>query len=181
MAETQTLITAEQLLAMGNSRRFELVRGELVEMTPIGLEHFRVTGRLQGWISTFVEANRLGVSGPELGCILSRHPDVVRAPDIAFISAARVTPGSEKFFEGAPDLAVEILSPDDRAAEIQQKVREYLEAGARLVWIVDSRSKTVTAYLPSGGAHLYAGNEPVPGDPVLPGFSFLPSELFKLG
>jgi Uma2 family endonuclease len=181
MAETQTLITAEQLLAMGNNRRFELVRGELVEMTPIGLEHFRVAGRLQARISTFVESRRLGIAGQELGCILSRNPDIVRAPDVAFLSSPRVTPGSEKFFEGAPDLAVEVLSPDDRAAEIQQKVREYLGAGAQLVWIVDPRSKTVTAYLPSGGAHLYAGNEPVPGDPVLPGFSFLPSELFKLG
>lgn len=81
--------------------------------------------------------------------------------------------------EGAPDLAVEVVSPDDRVVDIQQKIREYLHCGTRLVWLVDPRSKTITAYDPSGDAHVYAGDEPVPGGDVLPGFSFRPSELFE--
>lgn len=180
MAETRTLVTAEQLLEMGDTHRLELVRGELVEMAPVGLEHVRLVGRLVGRIVSFVDDRRLGIAGPELGCVLSRNPDVVRAPDVAFISAGRLpSHPSTGYFQGAPDLAVEVLSPGDRAVEVQQELSEYLAAGARLVWIVDPQSKTVTAYQPSGDAHVYSGKKAVPGEPVLPGFSFLPADLFQ--
>jgi Uma2 family endonuclease len=132
-------------------------------------------------IGPFVEQHQLGLAGAELGCVLSRSPDVVRAPDVAFVSAARLTTlQEERFFEGAPDLAVEVLSPNDKASEIQEKIREYLAAGARLVWIVDPQSQTVTAYRPSGNARFYSGDQEVSGEDVLPGFSFRPSALFRL-
>ncbi len=159
----------------------ELVRGELVEMTPVNYPHSRLVPRLAGWMDSFVEQWKLGAVGIALGFILSRDPDVVRAPDIYFLSASKLNQvNPESFFEGAPDLAVEVLSPDDRASAVQEKVREYLAAGARLVWVADPRSKTVTAYQPSGEARVYSGNEEVTGEDVLPGFSFRPADLFRL-
>ncbi len=181
MGETKVLVTAEQLLEMAGDRRLELVRGEVVQMAPVGLDHIRIVGLLISWIVPFVRERQLGVAGPELGCVLARQPDLVRAPDIAFVSKARFSKqAGAKFFEGAADLAVEVVSPSDKASEMQQKIDEYLAAGTRLVWLVDPQSQTVTAYHPSGDAHLYRGNEPVPGEDVLPGFSFRPSDLFRL-
>ncbi len=181
MGQTKTLITAEQLMEIASDRRVELVRGELVEMSPVGLTHGALVVRLASWIQLFVAERKLGLVGSELGVILARNPDVVRAPDIAFISAARLpSRGREAFFEGAPDLAVEVLSPGDRAGAVQEKIREYLAAGTRLVLVADPQSQTVTAYRPSGDAHIYTGADEVSGESVLAGFSFRPADLFRL-
>ena len=181
MAETRTLITAEQLLEMAGDRRLELVRGELVEMAPVGGRQARIVVRLSSWLGPYVTERGLGAVGSEWGFILWRNPDVVRAPDIAFVSAARLSPaGAEGFFPGAPDLAVEVVSPNDKAGELQEKVQEYLAAGTRLVLLADPRSKTVTAYRPSGEAHVYSGDQLVSCEDVLPSFSFRPSDLFRL-
>ena len=172
-------MTAEQLLERAGNGRAELVRGELVELMPVGFLHSRLVGRLLSWILMFVDKHNLGAAGTELGVILRRDPDVVLAPDISFISRSRVEhPTSTRFFDGPPDLAVEVLSPDDRAGKTQEKIREYLQAGTRQVWIVDADSSTVTVYLPSGAAQVYSGKDEVPGGDVLPGFSFRPAELF---
>lgn len=175
------MITAEQLMKVAGDRRVELVYGELQDMTPVGYPHGRITVRLGRLLDSFAEEKKLGGVLNECGVVLARNPDVVRAPDICFISASRLAPLTPTgFFEGAPDLAVEVLSPDDRASEVQKKIQEYLQAGCQLVWVVDPESKTVTAYLPSGDAQVYRGPESVPGDPVLSGFSFQPDALFNL-
>ncbi len=180
MPGTRTLVTAEQLPEIAGDRRMELVRGELVEMSPVGLPQVRVVGLLVSWLVPFVGERKLGIVGPELGCILSRNPDVVRAPDISFISAARLREANQEgFFDGAPDLAVEVVSPGDRAAEMQEKISEYLRAGTRLVLVADPRSKTVTAYRPSGEARLYSGDAVVSCEDILPGFSFRLADLFR--
>ncbi len=180
MAGTKTLVTAEQLQKMGSDSRLELVRGELVEMSPVNWTHARIVGLLLSWLLTFVTKGKLGQVGTEAGFILARNPDLVRAPDISFLSNARLrSVAARGFVEGAPDLAVEVVSPDDKAGELEQKIREYLAAGTRLVWKVDPQSETVTAYHPSGEARVYSGDQAVPGEDVLPGFSFLPAELFR--
>lgn len=179
MSQTKTLMTAEQLWEIGGRRRSELVRGELVEMSPVGRKHSRNVVRLCAWMNTFVNEKGLGEVGTELGFILSRDPDVVRAPDVSFIAKSRLRSINEDgFVDGAPDLAVEMVSPDDRASELEEKIREYLAAGAKLVWKADERTGTVTAYRPSGEARVYARGEAVPGEDVLPGFSFRPGDLF---
>ena len=179
MGQAKTLMTAEQLLEIAGNRRTELVRGELVEMSPVGGKHSRIVAQLIHWLYSFVAERKLGEVGTERGFILARHPDVVRAPDVYFLSGARGEP-TDGFFEGAPDLAVEVVSPEDRASLVQEKIRQYLAAGSRLVWLVDPQSQTVTAYRPSGEARVYSGEEQVSGEGVLPGFSFRPAELFRL-
>ncbi len=174
-----TLTTAEQLLERAGNGRAELVHGELVESMPVGLLHALLVGRLLLWLGSFLEKRRLGIVGTELGVVLARDPDHVLAPDVFFLSRARAPhPTSSRFFDGAPDLAIEVLSPDDRAGRTQEKIRDYLAAGARQVWIVDPDTATVTVHLPGGASQSYAGNSEVSGGDVLPGLSFLPQDLF---
>ena len=180
MAETSTLITAEQLREMAQDQRVELVRGQLVEMPPRGWEEGTIVPLLVSWLVPFVMERKLGQVNCGLGFILARNPDLVRGPDIALISAARLAGAPARgFFAGAPDLAVEVVSPLARVSEMQRKIREYLNAGSRLVWLVDPLSETVTAYHPSGDAHVYSGTQEVTGEDVLPGFSFRAADLFS--
>jgi Uma2 family endonuclease len=179
MGATTTLMTAEQLLARAGNGRAELVHGELVELMPVGLLHSRVVGRLLAWLIVFLDTHKLGIAGTELGVVLQRRPDLVYAPDIFFLAKARVSnPTSPRFFEGAPDLAVEVLSSDDRPGEVAQKIRDYLNAGTRQVWIVDPEAATATVHLPGGAFQSYSGESEVSGGDVLPGFSFRPADLF---
>ncbi|MGH8246887.1 MAG: Uma2 family endonuclease [Gammaproteobacteria bacterium] len=179
MDPIRTLVTAEELAGIAGDRRVELVRGELVEMSPVDLEHSGLVALLISWLVAFVSPRKLGHVGTECGFILSRKPDIVRAPDIHFIPADRLGSKPSGFFAGAPDLAIEVVSQYDRPGEVQQKIREYLSAGARLVWLVDPRSETVTVYPRSGEPRVYAGNQDVAGEEVLPGFSFRPAALFR--
>jgi len=180
MSVTRTLINAEQLPEIAHGKRCELLRGELVEMPPPQKKHSWIVARLIAWMFPFVREGKLGVVGTELGFILQRNPDTVRAPDVYFVSVSRWgDPDADDYFEGAPDLAVEVLSPSDRASEVQEKIREYLAAGCPLVWVVDPGSETVTAYHPGGDAQIYSGNQEVTGEQVLPGFSFRAAELFR--
>ncbi len=172
-------MTAEQLLSHAGKGRTELVRGELVEMSPVGRKHSRLVVRLLSWMTPFVADRNLGEVGTEGGFILRRNPDTVRAPDVHFVLSSRLAAAAEDgFLEGAPDLAVEVLSPDDRAGDVQEKIREYLGAGAGLVFVVDPATQTVSVHHPSGDAHTYSGQDQVSSEDVLPGFSFRPADLF---
>jgi len=123
---------------------------------------------------------RSGEVWTEVGFILSRNPDTVRAPDIAFVSADRLAGKDvEGFFEGPPDIAVEVLSPDDRASEVQAKIRQYLAAGTRLVLIADPLTRTISAHRPSGEARVYSGDEELPLEDFIGGFRLRPSGVFE--
>lgn len=178
MGQTKTLMTAEEFLEKYAGRRIELVQGELVEISPVDLEHSEIVIVLGSWLITFVKERKLGHVGTECGFILARNPDVIRAPDLHFIASARLGSEPSGFFAGAPDLAVEVASRYDKVAELQKKIHEYLTAGTRLVWLVDPRSKTVTAYHPPGEARVFVGDQEVTGEDLIPGFSFRPSALF---
>ena len=109
------ITTAEQLLHAGDIGRCELIRGELRMMIPPGFEHGRVTINVTAAVVSFVRARQLGVLHcAETGFVLARDPDTVRAPDLAFTCADRAAPPERGFVPSAPDLAVEVLSPDDR-------------------------------------------------------------------
>jgi Uma2 family endonuclease len=174
-------MTAEQLLARSGNGRAELVYGELVELPPLGFLHSKLVVRVLSWIMTFLETHPLGVAGTELGTVLARNPDLVYAPDVCFIAKAREpAPDSRRFFEGAPDLAIEVLSPDDRPGKRKAKIQAYLAAGTRLVWVLDPDDSTVSVHRPSGQVQVYSGGHEVTGEEVLPGFSFQPGRLFQM-
>ena len=171
------ITTAEELLRAGDIGRCELIRGKLVMMVPPGGEHGGIAMRLAFRLSQHVDARRLGRIVGEAGFLLSRDPDTVRAPDAAFVRADRL-PLPRGYIPGAPDLAVEVLSPDDRPGYVREKVAEWLEGGAGAVWVVDPRKRTVVVH--------EAGREPVtlreadtvPGGTVLQGFSLVVREIF---
>jgi len=174
------ITTAEQLLEAGDIGRCELVRGELRTMIPPSFQHGRITIKLTRPIVNHVEAHGLGtVVAAETGFVLSREPDTVRAPDIAFVRTAR-GPGPDRgYFPGAPDLAVEVLSPDDRPRYVREKVAEWLEAGTRAVWVVDPRVRTVTVHTPAEDPRVLQEAEILDGGDVLPGFTLAVRNVFS--
>ena len=128
------ITTAEQLLRAQHLGPCELIRGELRMLDYNGAEHGRVAATLLARIGTHVDAHRLGAVLTPTGFVLSRNPDTVHAPDGAFLRADRVNLGPG-YVEGAPDLAVEVLSPEDPHGYVREKIAEWLEAGARAVWV----------------------------------------------
>ena len=110
---------------------------------------------------------------------LSYDPERTRGADVAFISTPRLPENPRKFMHGAPDLAVEILSPSNKAIEVEQKVRDYLEAGARLVWVLAAEVKTATVYRADGTARLLRENDSLDGEDVLPGLTIPLREIFQ--
>ncbi|MEW5915087.1 MAG: Uma2 family endonuclease [Gemmatimonadota bacterium] len=166
--------TAEELLRLQlPDKRSELVRGALLVREPAGYVHGDVAASLAAAIHAHVAAHDLGrVFAAETGFILSRQPDTVRAPDVAFISRARLpSPPPRGFAEMAPDLAVEVLSPDDSLPEVLEKVADWLRAGTRLVWVVDPVRLLAHVYRADGSESLLGENEALNGEDVLPAFS----------
>jgi Uma2 family endonuclease len=172
-------VTAEELLL--TSRNFELVRGELVPVTPAGREHGVLSAYLALELTLFVRAHQLGrIYTDGVGYTLFRNPDTVRGPDVSFVSRDReaTLKSVRGFIPGAPDLAVEVRSPDNTLAELSVKANEYLEAGARMVWIVDPPTRTVQVMRPGRPAVTLSLDDVLDGGDVLPGFSLPVSRLF---
>jgi len=167
MATTSRIRTAQDLWDAGDIGPCELVRGVLVMMTPPGGEHADITLALGSLLRAHVVANRLGKVLAEAGFVLSRDPDTVRAPDVAVVRAGRRV--TKRYIEGAPDLAVEVRSPDDRPGALAEKVADWLAAGCAAVWVVDPGPRTVTVH-ERGGSRVLTEGDVLRGDPVVPGF-----------
>ncbi len=168
-----TLMTADQLLhANIPDKRTELVRGVLVVREPAGYNHGRVIAQLTGRLWSHVERTAAGqLLGAETGFTLFRNPDTVRAPDIAFITSNRVpSPATTGFPELTPDLVVEVLSPDDRPGETLAKVGDWLQAGTRLVWVIDPERRVARVYHADGSEASVTEAEALSGEDVLPEF-----------
>lgn len=181
-AVTEALITGDELLAMGDIGPCELVEGRIVPMSPTGFEHGAYETNFSAVLKRFVEANRLGrVVGGEVGIYTRRNPDTVRGVDAAFISHERLAQRQKKrgFLDVAPELVVEILSPDDAWSEVTQKLREYFAIGVKLVWIADPLSRTVYAYRALTDVREFGEADQLTGDEVLPGFSVPVAQLFE--
>ncbi len=182
---TKARVTAEDLWRLGEGDvRRELVNGEVVEMAPVGALHGRITQRICRRLAEHAERHGCGeVFVGDVGFVLAlpNDPERVRAPDVAFVPNHRLPEGQvpEKFFPGAPDLAVEILSPSDDPVQIQQKLRDYLDAGTHLVWVIAPQAKTVTVYRADGSARLLREHESLEGEDVLPGLAIPLAELFR--
>ena len=172
-ARVPAQMTAEELLHLNlPNKRTELVRGILVVREPAGYQHGDVAARLLSVIANHVYAHDLGrVFAAETGFTVARNPDTVRAPDVAFVSTARLPdPPPRGFAELAPDLSVEVLSPDDRPGEVLAKVADWLSAGSRLVWVVDPIRVSARVYRADGSESMLNETDLLSGEDVLPGF-----------
>lgn len=169
---TAALVTADELLQMKEDGfRYELVRGELIKMSPAGHRHGRIALNLTTPLDQFVRQNQLGaVYAAETGFKLGADPDLVRAPDVAFIRRDRVqTVGeTEGFWPGAPDLAAEVLSPGETSSEVEEKIADWLEAGTRLVLVVDPENQTVTLHRSRRDVRVLTIDDVLEGGEVVP-------------
>lgn len=173
-------MTADELLAMPDDgfHHYELVKGELLTMSPAGYDHGTVAALLAGSLIQHVTKHKLGrVAIAQAGYLLERNPDTVREPDVSFVASKRDL-RTRNFFPGAPDLAVEVLSPNDRASEVNGKVREYLAAGTRMVIIIDPEKQTAIVRTPTSTTDLTT-DDTLSGGDIIPGWSLPLRELFS--
>lgn len=172
--------TAEQLeRRRDNGHRYDLIQGELYRMSPAGARHGEVAALLAMHLGAFVLPRGLGrVYGAETGFRLA--DDTVLGPDVAFVAANRLPPIEQRvgFLRLAPDLVAEIVSPSDRARYVSDKVLAYLDAGVRLVWLVEPRRRVVSVYGADRTARLLGEGDSLDGGEVLPGFRLSLADLF---
>ena len=168
------LMTAEEFLLLpDDDMQRELVRGDVVEKMPSGGRHSVVGGDVHTELNIFVRAARSGVCPQaDAGFVLSRDPDTVRSPDAAYVSHERLGPHGVPtgFFQCAPDLAVEVVSPSDRPGEIMEKVRDYIQAGTRLFWVIDPEKRMATVWRADSTVSFISETGVLSGEDVLPGF-----------
>ena len=174
----KTLLTVEQFEQLpDDGMRHELDEGELISMPSPFTLHGKVQARTTSILWNFTQQRSLGLIITETGFRLSH--DTVRAPDVSFIRAERARGlDLERRFEDAPDLAVEIISPSETAAEIAHKVRQYLHAGVEVVWVLYPRDRTIHVFESSHKARILEAEEMLEAPTLLPGFSVRVSEFF---
>lgn len=179
---TAELVTGTEFATMIRSGRCELIDGEIVPMSPTGDEHGAYELNVGAEIRAFLQGNKLGkVRVGEVGIYLRRNPDTVRGADVIFISNERYAQKTASaFWEIAPDLVVEVMSPNDSWSEVTTKLREYFAIGVRLVWILDPKVQAVYAHRSLTDVREFAATSELTGDDVLPGFRIPVAKLFEL-
>lgn len=177
------MLTADDLARLvSQGVRGELIRGVLYETMPTGVNHARIVVKLVLLLGTFIAPRRLGtLMASDLGVVLERGPDTVREPDIAYISAEKMPLGLDVqgYSELVPDLVVEVVSPNDRPSDVDEKARMWRDFGARLVWVVYPDTRSVDIYGEDGTTETLTENDILRGNDVLPGFSCAVSEIFE--
>ncbi|MEJ5385457.1 MAG: Uma2 family endonuclease [Fimbriimonadales bacterium] len=179
----KTRMTVEEfwrLCADGKPR--ELVHGQVVETMPAGFEHGRIAQWVAAQLTLCQQQMRqyLGEVVIETGFVI-RHPDgdSVRAPDVAFIRKERIPePRPCTFAEFAPDLAVEVVSPNDSYTTVREKVEAWLQAGTEVVWVVDPRRRTVEVFQADAPAQTLREGDVLTCETILPGFALPLTTLF---
>jgi Uma2 family endonuclease len=175
-------MTAEELWQLpDDGMRHELLYGELTTMAPSGAEHGRRTSIINWSLEQYIAEHGGGEAyGAGTGYLLARHPDLVRAPDAAFVSQERLAAMDDSigFCTGAPDLAVEVVSPSDRRAEIESKVATWLRYGARMVVVVYPAERRVRVHRPDSPPYDLSGTDTLDAGDVLPGWRLPLARLF---
>ena len=160
-------------------QRFELIEGVVTEMPGPNLNHGLITTRLVLQLGAYLTENSLGQVLTNVAFLLDDKNAPI--PDVAFVTAARLQVAKRDIaFEGAPDLAVEVMSPTDKWSDVSKKVQLYLLAGTRLVWVIDPFDQGVTVYHHERPRRLLLAHEELEGEDIIPGFKLVINELFKL-
>ena len=183
MSTTSTaLMTAEELLQLPRGEfRAELVNGELITMPLAGFPHGRIAMRLAAPLAQFVWDHQLGdVCGVDTGFQLTWNPDTVLGPDVSFISKERLEELGriQGYWQGPPDLAVEVFSPGDRPGKVNKKISQWLGFGTKQVWIVDPKHSTVTVYRSPSDTTIFSGSDYLQAQDLLPGFRISLERIF---
>jgi Uma2 family endonuclease len=192
MAVATKLMTVEEFWQRANDfPHCELVRGIIVPkhrgpngeptMSPTGRKHGKIEQRIGYLLGLYLANHKIGEAYiGEVGFILKHNPDIMRAPDVAFVSNDRLRDAPEEgYLPFAPDLAVEVMSPNDTVREVQTKVLEYLKAGTRVIWIVEPETETVTVYRSLSEVRTLTKADVLEGGQVLPDLSILVKEIFE--
>ena len=182
MAVERRLMTADELFRLpDDNMRHELIRGELRTMSPMGWRHAKITLKGGASLLAHVEAHDLGIAGAgDIGFVLASNPDTVRAPDVCFIRRERIPEAGEPtgYWSIPPDLAIEVLSPNDRYTEVDKKVAEWLEFGVQLVLVIHPRRRTVAVHRPNRPTRILTEDDTLDGEDVVPGWSLPVRDLF---
>ena len=180
--ETVNFVTADRLMdEQDDGYRCELIRGEVIKMSPTGGKHGVIAHRIGRLLGNWAEQQGIGlVFAAETGFKLATNPDTVRAADVALVLNERIpaTGIPDSFWDGAPDLAVEVLSPNDSASDTLDKVRDYLAAGAEQVWVADPKNSTVSVYRSLQDVQTLTVQETLEGAGAVTGFTCEVRELF---
>ena len=181
-ATTTKLMTAKELLAMpDDGYRYELIRGVLKKMAPVGHTSGFYELNISAELRTFVKSGGIGRAySPNTGFLLERDPDYVLAPDAAFVRRERVEAVAEErgYFPGAPDFAAEVISPIDRLTDVHEKVEEWLNSGTRMVAVINPRNCTVSVHTPDSVITL-SENDTLNGGDVIPGWRLPIADIFS--
>jgi Uma2 family endonuclease len=180
-------MTAEEFYEWANrpenrEKHFELERGEIVEMSRPGKRHGMICANLAGILRNYVVQRRKGyVCSNDAGVIVEREPDTVRGPDVMLFEDAEATDEVEvKYGEKPPVLAAEVLSPNDTMGKVRRRVREQLQFGTRVVWVLDPDARNVILYRAGKEDQLVEEPEELTCEDVLPGFRCKVAEFFEV-
>lgn len=175
------VMTGEELYELGSMQRMELVEGQIKIMPPTGFKHGRVESKTTRLLGNFVEKHQLGeTQGGEVGVYTRRDPDTVRGADVLFISSQRLQQvKSESYLDVAPELIVEVLSPNDRWLDVEQKLEEYFAIGVDRVWIADPMRQTLRIYTAHNEFTILQESDTVKDEAILPGFECKVAEFFS--
>ena len=181
MTTQKTLLTAEEfyLFCCRNDGWYELVDGEVIELAPPNDEHGSTSLNVGYAFKGYSRRRGVGQVRVETGYRLRQGPDTVRGPDVSFVFQPRVEGRGSGFPVGAPDIAVEVVSPSNTAAEVARKVGEYLAAGSLRVWVVYPAGRRVVVHRADGSVLSYGGDDVITDEELLPGFSLPLSEIFE--
>jgi Uma2 family endonuclease len=182
VSTTPQHMTADELFAMRDDGfRYELVKGELRRTPLAGAEHGMICVNVMMTLGRHIKLHSLGLGfGTGTGFKLGSDPDTVRAADVAFVARERIPESGipETFWPGAPDLAVEVLGPDETYSEVEEKIDDWLDAGSRAVWIVNPERRRVTVYRSMTDVTRLSEGDELDGGDVVPGFRCKVSEIF---
>jgi Uma2 family endonuclease len=177
---TKTLLTLEQFLRLpGDGMQHELNRGELVSTPPPSLQHARIASRIAQALADYVKGKRMGEVLVEAGYRLrGGEAPIVRQPDVSFVSAARIRHADQDgWIEGAPELAVEVVSPANTAQDLEDKIEQYLAFGAKVVWVIYPKQRRVRVYRSGGGQTVLDDTSDITEPGLFPGISIPVREI----